>query len=389
MSKGVKQLISMASVCTGAVAVFTGYNVYYGNEKFYDGIIIPLSHCFDPETAHNIAVQAAKFNLIPPSHFKDPDCLATRVWDIKFSNPIGMAAGFDKQGEAVHGLHQIGFGFVEVGSVTPVPQPGNPKPRVFRLPEDSAIINRYGFNSDGHDTVHKRLVDLKKDGSTCVLGVNLGKNKTSSNPIQDYVDGIKRFGEIADYLVINISSPNTPGLRDWQHSSQLQELLKTVVSTKNDLPVPSKPPLLLKLAPDLSEQERKEIANVISRKECKVDGLIISNTTVAREEELKSLSSKESGGLSGKPLAHPSTELIKDMYVLTKGKVPIVGVGGIFSGQDAYDKISAGASLIQFYTAYVYHGPPRVTKIKQELSELLRSKGFKNVSDAVGTDVKI
>ncbi|XP_034253864.1 dihydroorotate dehydrogenase (quinone), mitochondrial-like isoform X2 [Thrips palmi] len=388
MKKGVKHLISMAAVCSGGTCVYAGYNIFRGNEKFYDNILIPLLHCLNPETAHNFAVQASKFKLIPHSHFKDPECLTTNVWNIKFANPVGMAAGFDKQGGAVEGLLQVGFGFVEIGSVTPMPQPGNPQPRVFRLPEDSAVINRYGFNSDGHVAVHQRLKNLRENGTDGIIGVNLGKNKTSSDPVQDYVDGIKMFGDVADYLVINVSSPNTPGLRNWQNSSQLQELLTALVSARNELPQLIKPPLLLKLAPDLTQQERKDIARVISRKECAVDGLIISNTTVSREN-LQSPAAGEQGGLSGKPLAVSSTSLIKDMFVLTKGEVPIVGVGGIFTGKDAYEKIRAGASLVQFYTAYIYHGPPRITKIKQELSHLLSADGYTNVAEAVGKDVEV
>ncbi|XP_026294452.1 dihydroorotate dehydrogenase (quinone), mitochondrial [Frankliniella occidentalis] len=388
-AKAMKQLVSMAAVCTGGAAVFGAYNFYTGNEKFYETCLIPLTHRFDPETAHNIAVMAAKYNLLPPSNFKDSEFLHSKVWGLQFKNPVGMAAGFDKQGEAISGLHSLGFGFVEIGSVTPLPQPGNPKPRVFRLPEDSAIINRYGFNSEGHEAVLERLHVLKQKGTNCIIGVNLGKNKTSSDPVKDYVDGIMKFGAVADYLVINISSPNTPGLRDWQNSSQLQKLLTAMVSAKNNLPLSTKPPILVKLAPDLTAQERKDIANVILRKECKVDGLIISNTTIARPEDLQSLASEEAGGLSGKPLANTSTELIKDMYALTKGKVPIIGVGGIFTGEDAYEKIRAGASLVQFYTAYVYHGPPRISKIKEELSNLLRADGFSNISEAVGKDVRV
>ncbi|KAK3922975.1 Dihydroorotate dehydrogenase (quinone), mitochondrial [Frankliniella fusca] len=388
-AKALKQLVSMAAVCTGGASVFGAYNLYTGNEKFYETILIPLSHRLDPETAHNLAVKAAKYNLLPRSNFKDPASLSSRVWDLQFQNPVGMAAGFDKQGEAVRGLHSMGFGFVEIGSVTPLPQPGNPKPRVFRLTEDSAIINRYGFNSEGHEAVLERLHVLKENGTDCIIGVNLGKNKTSSDPVKDYVDGIIKFGEVADYLVINISSPNTPGLREWQNSSQLRELLTALVSARNNLPTSSKPPILVKLAPDLNAQERKDIAKVISSKECKIDGLIISNTTITRPEDLQSYASKEVGGLSGKPLTNSSTALIKDMYSLTKGKLPIIGVGGIFTGQDAYEKVRAGASLVQFYTAYVYHGPPRITKIKEELDNLLRADGFSNISEAVGKDVKL
>ncbi|CAG2056864.1 unnamed protein product [Timema podura] len=297
----------------------------------------------------------------------------TEVWRLNFKNPVGIAAGFDKQGESIECLHNIGFGFVEIGSVTPKPQPGNEKPRVFRLDKDKAIINRYGFNSEGHDVVYNRIKYLKsKKGFTGIIGVNLGKNKDSKDPIDDYVQGIIKFGDVADYLVINISSPNTPGLRTWQRKEELQHLLETLVVARNNLPGAKKPPLLLKVAPDLTQQDRRDIADVILQDKCHIDGLVISNTTVERVRVLNSEHTKQEGGLSGKPLTHLATELIADMYRLTSGTIPIVGVGGIFSGQDAYEKILAGACLVQLYTSFAYHGPPIVTRIKRELDELVR-----------------
>ncbi|XP_054271811.1 dihydroorotate dehydrogenase (quinone), mitochondrial-like [Macrosteles quadrilineatus] len=383
-----KKLTSCVYVFSGGIGLFSAYNIYNENEKFYEAIVLPAVHKLNPETAHNLGVITSKYKLLPKTKYVDGNSLATEVWGLKFKNPIGMAAGFDKQGEAVEGLHDIGFGFVEVGSVTPQPQPGNSKPRVFRLTENQAIINRYGFNSDGHDEVYKRLESLKQNKTfNGVLGINLGKNKESSDPVDDYVKGIKLFGEIADYLVINISSPNTPGLRDWQRKEQLEELLRQVVAARNSLPGTHKPPLLVKLAPDLTANEKKDIAQVLTKPECAVDGLVISNTTVGRDG-LTGPYKQESGGLSGAPLSGASTELIAEMYSATKGKIPIIGVGGVFSGEDAYNKILAGASLIQLYTAFIYHGPPRVTRIKKELDDLLQKDGFKSVSEAVGKGVK-
>lgn len=302
---------------------------------------------------------------------------------IDLKNPIGLAAGFDKNAEAVPGLNEIGFGFIEVGSVTPEPQPGNEKPRVFRLVEDSAIINRYGFNSDGLAKVQERLKILRSANDfSGVLGVNLGKNKTSETPVEDYKRGIHALGPYCDYLVVNISSPNTPGLRSMQSKRELEELLKECVLERDRLP--KRVPLLLKIAPDLNESELKDIANVIQKKSTKIDALIVSNTTIARPESLTSGDAKEVGGLSGAPIKDMSTKVIGQMYKLTKGQVPIIGVGGVATGQDAYEKILQGASAIQLYTAMAFHGPPVVNRIKSELSELLEQNNFKNVQDAVG-----
>ncbi|KAI8759447.1 dihydroorotate dehydrogenase (quinone), mitochondrial isoform X3 [Biomphalaria glabrata] len=369
------QLKEAAVIVNGGIILFGGINLYRGNEKFYEEIAMPLLRIFSPETAHNISLKLIKCKLVPKPQTPDPPSLKTQVWGRTFPSMIGLAAGYDKQGEAVDGLFKMGFGFVEVGSVTPEPQPGNPKPRVFRLTEDKAVINRYGFNSEGHDAVYNRLYARNVEQTPTdngVLGVNLGKNKQTENAVEDYVKGVKKFGPIADYLVINVSSPNTPGLRDMQRQEELSRLLEKVVEERNKLTFNPKPPLLIKIAPDLSEEEKRDIADVITRPKSHVDGLIVSNTTVARPDSLVSKNKEEVGGLSGAPLKDKSLETIRDMYRLTNGQVPIVGVGGISNGQDAYSKVKAGASLIQLYTALIYQGPPVISKIKRELDDLLR-----------------
>lgn len=302
-------------------------------------------------------------------------------------NPIGIAAGFDKHGDAIAGLADIGFGFVEIGSVTPEPQPGNPQPRVFRLHADRAIINRYGFNSVGHTAARQRILD-DDAGATSLLGINLGKNKSSTDAAADYVAGVGRFADIAGYLVINVSSPNTPGLRTLQHKDELRSLLAQVLAARDALaaarPDGRRVPVALKLAPDLSDAELLDVARVIERTECRVDALIVSNTTVERVGLLSGPVTAEAGGLSGAPLAARSTEMVARVYRLTGGRVPIVGVGGVFSGRDAYEKILAGASVVQIYTAFAWHGPPVVGRIKRELAELLHADGWANVAEAVG-----
>ncbi|XP_012267538.2 dihydroorotate dehydrogenase (quinone), mitochondrial-like [Athalia rosae] len=371
-------------VTGGGLVIFSGVNICTGNEKFYDNVVMPLVRFIDPETSHNIAIAAAKFGFISNGTYHDPIRLKTTVWGLNFNNPLGIAAGFDKQGEAVDGLHKIGFGFVEVGSVTPVPQDGNAKPRVFRLTEDKAVINRYGFNSDGHQAVFDRLQNTKSHTDfTGIIGVNLGKNKTTPDHVQDYIDGIKKFGDVADYFVINVSSPNTPGLRALQDKRHLEELISKINMASEGLA--RKPPLLVKLAPDLSDQERQDIADIINSSKCRIDGLVISNTTIQRSNLISS-HREETGGLSGAPLTHLSTAMIRDMYCRTNGKIPIIGVGGIFTGEDAYEKIKAGATLVQIYTSYIYHGPPIVKRIKKELDELLIKDGYTSVVDAVGKD---
>lgn len=313
--------------------------------------------------------------------------MSSVVFGREFSNPVGLAAGFDKDGEGVRGLTKIGFGFIEIGSVTPEPQPGNPKPRVFRLKEDKAVINRYGFNSEGHEAVYNRLKDRVTEQDNCLLGINLGKNKSSTDPISDYTQGVEKFSRLADYLVVNISSPNTPGLRDLQGKQKLQNLLDKVIERRDEMEV--RKPLLVKIAPDLTDRDKEDIAAVVTSRKGYVNGLIISNTTVRRPPSLKNPSKTEEGGLSGPPVRDMSTKTIADMYRLTNGSIPIIGVGGVSSGQEAYKKIRSGASLVQLYTALVYEGPPVVKKIKRELEELLRRDGFKSISEAVGADVKL
>jgi dihydroorotate dehydrogenase len=305
--------------------------------------------------------------------------LAQRHWNLDFPNPVGLAAGFDKNGEAPDAMLSQGFGFVEIGSVTPRPQPGNPKPRLFRLSEDQAVINRMGFNNHGLDAAAANLAARKSRG---VLGANLGKNKDTEDAAADYVLGVAALGPLADYLVINVSSPNTPGLRALQGRAPLEALIGRVKDAVAALPAPK--PLLLKIAPDLTEDDRRDIAEVAL--ETGLDGLIVSNTTIERPASLKSAAAKEAGGLSGAPLFRPSTALLGEMYKLTRGRVLLVGVGGIGSGAQAYAKIRAGASLVQLYSALVYQGPGLINEINLDLVRLMKKDGFSHIGDAVGAD---
>uniref|UniRef100_A0A4W2E2R3 Dihydroorotate dehydrogenase (quinone), mitochondrial n=1 Tax=Bos indicus x Bos taurus TaxID=30522 RepID=A0A4W2E2R3_BOBOX len=402
----------------GGGLLFASYLTATGDEHFYAELLMPsLQRLLDPETAHRLAVRFTSLGLLPRTTFQDSDMLEVRVLGHKFRNPVGIAAGFDKHGEAVDGLYKMGFGFVEIGSVTPEPQEGNPRPRVFRLPEDQAIINRYGFNSHGLSVVEHRLrarqqtqarltegitncfqhwesilhdlsgntmhfrrppseVLMFVPGALCPavpwgarsspgtelsslylprhplgldglpLGINLGKNKTSVDAASDYAEGVRVLGPLADYLVVNVSSPNTAGLRSLQGKAELRRLLT-------------------KLG---------------------IDGLIVTNSTVSRPASLQGALRSEPGGLSGKPLRDLSTQTIREMYALTQGRVPIVGVGGVSSGQDALEKIRAGASLVQLYTALTYRGPPVVGGVKRELEALLKEQGFARVTDAIGAD---
>lgn len=387
---------------TGILVGGTLVSLKTSNEDFYKHLFMPMVKLVPAEESHKLAVLGFKLKLFGEGKPVEPENLVRKcdaifsnkivltlslfqrlkLIGIDLKNPVGLAAGFDKNAEAVEGLDRVGFGFIEVGSVTPKPQDGNEKPRCFRLLEDNAIVNRYGFNSDGLDVVQQRLKILRMNDFKGVLGVNLGKNKTSEAPIEDYRRGISELGPYCDYLVINISSPNTPGLRSMQNKRELEDLLKACNEERNKLLKPV--PLLLKIAPDLNESEMKDIAKVVQCKGTKVDALIVSNTTISRPDSLISSDAKEVGGLSGAPLAPLSTKIIGQMYKLTKGQVPIIGAGGISSGQDAYEKILAGASAVQIYTAMTYQGPPIVNRIKSELSELLEKDNYKNVSEAVG-----
>ncbi|XP_037515869.1 dihydroorotate dehydrogenase (quinone), mitochondrial isoform X4 [Rhipicephalus sanguineus] len=305
----------------------------------------------------------------------------TELFGLKLSNPIGLAAGFDKHGEGVPGAHDWGFGFVEVGSVTPLPQPGNPRPRVFRLTEDLAVVNRYGFNSVGHKQVWSSLHSSRAAWHG-IVGVNLGRNKESTDAHADFVAGVHQFADLADYLVVNVSSPNTPGLRTLQGRRHLKNLLLKVLEARDSQA--RRLPLLVKIAPDLSDEEKADIAAVVT--ETKVDGLVVCNTTISRPSSLRSENRTQPGGLSGRPLRDLSTQTISDLYRLTKGSIPIVGVGGVFSGEDAYAKIRAGASAVQLYSALIYNGPPVVRTVKAQLADLLRKDGYARIQDAVGAD---
>ena len=391
MSPKTAAMIRRALAGTGLGLVSAvGYVVYSQDEEAYSKYLMPaIQQVVDAESAHKLAVWATSKKLFPEMNYHyDRSLLSVNVCNLQFENPLGMAAGFDKDGECAAGLAKMGFGFVEAGSVTPLPQPGNPKPRVFRLPEDSAVINRYGFNSAGHEAVRRNLAEYRESKSdNCVLGINLGKNKTSPSAVDDYTAGVKVFAELADYLVVNVSSPNTPGLRNLQMVGELEGLINGVLTTRDQVQRDGRyVPVFLKIAPDLDEQSKKDIARVAVRR--KVDGLIVSNTTVARPAYLESSNKGEKGGLSGAPVKEMSTTVISDMYRLTKGNIPIIGVGGVATGQDAYDKIKAGASLIQVYTSFTYHGPPLVKKILRELETLVAEDGLKNVSQAVGMNHK-
>ncbi|MCF8474398.1 MAG: quinone-dependent dihydroorotate dehydrogenase [Emcibacter sp.] len=346
-----------------------------------------LLFTLSPERAHGLALFGLKHGLVFSDHHRDDDILATNLWGINFSNPIGLAAGFDKNAEVICPMLAQGFGFVETGTVTPKPQDGNPKPRLFRLTEDQAVINRMGFNNLGLEVYAKNLKRRQKLEKSGIVGANIGANKTSDDPIEDYVICLKKLLGLAHYFTLNISSPNTPGLRALQGKEALDNLLGRLMSVRDTAEnTPVRPPLLVKIAPDLDLGEQKNIAEMALKHG--IDGLIISNTTIGLRDQLKSEFSGESGGLSGVPLFDLSTDILSDMYRLTEGKVPLIGVGGIQSGHDAYRKIRAGASLVQLYSALVFHGPGLVRKIKLELRDELIKGGFKSIKDAVGSDHK-
>jgi len=345
----------------------------------------PLLRALPPETAHRLALASLAGGLAGRAKGSDNPALAIDLFGRRFPNPIGLAAGFDKDARAPDQAMALGFGFVEIGSVTPRPQSGNAGPRLFRLSEDRAVINRMGFNSQGHAAVAARLskTRLARRARVGILGVNLGRNKDSEDATTDFVAGVRLFGPLADYLVVNLSSPNTPGLRAMQSRAPLEALLGRLVEARAALDGGG-PPLLVKIAPDLAEDEMADIAAVT--KAMRVDGLIVGNTTIARPDTLRSRDRGEGGGLSGAPLFAPSTRVLAKVSALTGGTMPLIGCGGIASGADAYAKIRAGASLVQLYTALVFDGPGLVARIKRDLAVLLARDGFKSVRDAVGKD---
>ncbi len=336
----------------------------------------PMLHKMDAERAHDLTLKALK--LLPVQQAKPADPrLEAFYFGLQFPNPVGLAAGFDKNGVVIDQCLSLGFGFVEVGTTTPLSQEGNPKPRLYRLPEDQAVINRMGFNNLGHEAMHQALMNRARGG---IVGINLGANKTSPNKFADYAMGVAQFAAIADYLTINVSSPNTPGLRDLQSKQELEYLLKLIADTQAK--ISRRAPVLLKIAPDLDWDGLTNIADVCIGK---VDGVIISNTTTSREG-LHSPLASELGGLSGRPLFDLSTIQLARFSLLTKGQVPLIGVGGICDAATAWAKICAGASLLQLYSALVYAGPQLVTDIVAGLSQRVSQMGLKNYSQAIGVD---
>jgi dihydroorotate dehydrogenase len=337
----------------------------------------PLLHCMDAETAHGLTIKALKTGLGGSTKIISPPNLTISCFGLNFSNPLGLAAGFDKNAEVPDAMLALGFSFVEVGTVTPRPQEGNPRPRLFRLSEDRAVINRLGFNNEGHAAVLERL--RRRKHKSGILGVNIGANKDSTDRISDYVAGINTFSDVASYFTINISSPNTPGLRNLQSAAELPALLQRLNEARQTQQ--RQVPMLLKIAPDLEADEMQAIAECCLN--AAVDGVIISNTTLSRPA-LESHHARETGGLSGAPLFDLSTRQLARFYLLTKGKLPLVGVGGIANAEHAWSKICAGASLLQLYSALVFQGPELVEEILSGLSRKLARKNFAKLSEAVG-----
>ncbi len=348
-------------------------------------VLRPILFALPPETAHGLTIAALKWGLAPAPPTEQDPILTQALFGMTFSNPLGLAAGFDKNAEVPHAMLALGFGFVEVGTLTPRPQEGNPRPRIFRLREDRALINRLGFNNQGLGAALERL--RARSGRLGPIGINLGANKDSADKAADYVRGLQSAYEVGDYFTINISSPNTPGLRGLQERDALADLLESLVSIRARLAGSADPkPLLLKVAPDLREEDVYGIAETVM--DFQIDGLIVSNTTVARPETLQSGEKGEGGGLSGAPLRDPSTALLAQFYRASNGRVPLVGVGGVSCAQDAYDKIRAGASLVQLYTGLVYEGPGLPRRIVSGLADLLRAGGYRSVIEAVGAQVR-
>jgi dihydroorotate dehydrogenase len=351
--------------------------------RAFDAFSLPLLRWFDPEDAHRMAIQGLR--LLPPMRSRPDDSkLAVRAFGLNFPNPIGMAAGFDKSAEAPDALLRLGFGFVEIGSVTPKPQAGNPRPRLFRMERDEAVINRMGFNNDGAETVLRRLASRAHLGG--IVGVNVGANKDSADRVADYVKLIETFAPVASYFTVNVSSPNTPGLRNLQQAAALDDLLAKVIEARERVrQTAGDSPVLLKIAPDLRLSELDDVVHIARSR--KIDGMIVANTTLARPSSLREQDrANEQGGLSGRPLFRLSTRMVAETYVRVEGAFPLIGVGGIDTGGAALTKIRAGASLIQLYSSLVYKGLGLVDSIKSDLASTLLRTGRDSLSEIVGAD---
>jgi dihydroorotate dehydrogenase len=351
--------------------------------RAFDAFSLPLLRWFDPEDSHRLAIQGLK--LLPPARPRPDDAkLSVRAFGLNFPNPIGMAAGFDKNAEVPDPLLRLGFGFVEIGTVTPNPQSGNPRPRLFRLERDEAVVNRMGFNNDGADAVLRRLASRAHLGG--IVGVNVGANKDSPDRVADYVKLIETFAPVASYFTVNVSSPNTPGLRNLQAAAALDDLLAKVIDARERVREKAgDSPVLLKIAPDLSLTELDDVVQIARSR--RVDGMIVANTTLARPPTLREQTrAKEQGGLSGRPLFRLSTRMVAETYVRAEGAFALVGVGGIDTGGAALTKIRAGASLIQLYSSLVYKGLGLVDDIKRDLASTLLRTGRDQLSEIVGAD---
>ena len=345
-------------------------------------ILRPFLFNLDPENAHDLAIKSLKFNPFPRKMFEveDEQILKIELLGKNFPNPIGLAAGFDKNAEAYNSLLKLGFGLVEVGTITPLKQFGNPKPRIFRLKDDGALINRLGFNNDGMKVIKNRI---KSGGKKGVLGINIGPNKNTKDQKNDFCLGLKNFFDIADYITVNISSPNTESLRDFHDQEKLKDLLLALNKIKKENKTDT--PLLLKVSPDIKDNNISEIVDVATKND--IAAIILTNTTNGNRDNLRSEVKKEEGGLSGEPLQQISTNIIKKFYKQLNGKIPIIGVGGVNSGKSAYEKIIAGASLLQLYTSFVYRGPSIAKDIKKELIQILKTEGLSNIKEAIGKGV--
>lgn len=337
-------------------------------------LALPLLRRLEAERAHRLAILAMRLGLAAQNEAADPPSLATEVAGLRFKNPVGLAAGFDKDGVALYSLMRMGFGFVEAGTVTPRPQPGNPRPRLFRLTEDAAIINRMGFNNGGAEAFERQLARYRR---IVPVGANIGVNKEGADPERDYPALLQRLAPVCDYVTVNVSSPNTPGLRDLQSEARLAAILAAMRSA-----VPDAPPIFVKLAPDLAVEGLEAV--VETAVQAGIAGLILTNTTIARPETLKSPNARETGGLSGRPLFTRSTAMLARAALAARGRLALIGVGGIASGADALAKIEAGADLVQLYTAFIYQGPKLVARIKTDLEGAAKAAGVKRLSELKG-----